>query len=187
MTLILNRQYGGKTAVKNMPRFIFIALAMVLVGVLAIPFALGQSTGTDQGSQAQVPAGPGFGRGHWGHRGPGRLFGKLNLTDAQKAQMKQYTQSFRESTKALREELRAKRAELRQAQGETFNEALATQKLNEMAPLQAKLMGERFKLKQQISAVLTPEQKNQLQQMREQMKAKREQFMQKRAGQSQSQ
>ncbi|MBO0721985.1 MAG: Spy/CpxP family protein refolding chaperone [Blastocatellia bacterium] len=169
---------------KNMPKFLFIALAILLVGVLAIPFAHGQSTaGTDQGNQQEKSIqGGGPGRRHWGHRFGGRLFSQLNLTDAQKAQMKQLHQTFRENTKALRQELLTKRGELRQAQqGDTFNEALATQKMNEIVPLQVKLMGEQFKLKQQISAVLTPEQKATLGQMREQMKAKREQFMKNRA------
>src|SRR5262245_27869096 len=101
---------------------------MLLVGVLAIPFAKGQSTGTQQGNQQEtrVEGGRGFGGGHWGHRRHrgfgGRMFSKLNLTDAQKAQMKQLNQNFRTNTKALREELRAKRGELRQAQqGDVFN------------------------------------------------------------------
>jgi periplasmic protein CpxP/Spy len=167
------------------PKFIFIALAMLLVGVLAIPFAKGQSTGTEQGNQQEkrIEGGRGFGRGHWKHRGfGGRLFSQLNLTDEQKAQMKQLRQNFRESTKVLREELRVKRGELRQAQqGATFNEALTMQKLNEISALQVKMMGEQFKLKQEVSSVLTPEQKNQLEQIREQMKAKHEEFMKKRA------
>jgi Spy/CpxP family protein refolding chaperone len=61
---------------------------------------------------------------------------------------------------------------LRQAsEGGTFNEALATQKLTEMAGLQAKLMGARFQLRQQMLSVLTPEQKAQLDQMKAQFKA----------------
>jgi Spy/CpxP family protein refolding chaperone len=63
---------------------------------------------------------------------------------------------------------------LRQAsEGGTFNEALATQKLTEMAGLQAKLMGARFQLRQQMLSVLTPEQKAQLDQMKAQFKAHR--------------
>jgi Spy/CpxP family protein refolding chaperone len=63
---------------------------------------------------------------------------------------------------------------LRQAsEGGTFNEALATQKLTEMAGLQAKLMGARFQLHQQMLSVLTPEQKAQLDQMKAQFKAHR--------------
>jgi Spy/CpxP family protein refolding chaperone len=74
----------------------------------------------------------------------------------------------------LLQELRAKRQGLREA-GETgtFNESLATQKLTETAALQAKLMGERFKMRQEMLAVLTAEQKAQLEQKRTEMKAKR--------------
>ncbi|MGZ8842232.1 MAG: hypothetical protein ACXW18_01135, partial [Pyrinomonadaceae bacterium] len=69
--------------------------------------------------------------------------------------------------------LRAKRQELRQAnEGGTFNEALATQKLTEMAGLQAKLMGEGQKLHQEILSVLTAEQKAQLEQAKAQFKTR---------------
>jgi Spy/CpxP family protein refolding chaperone len=63
---------------------------------------------------------------------------------------------------------------LRQAsEGGTFNEALATQKLTEMAGLQARLMGARFQLHQQELSVLTPEQKIQLDQLKTQFKERR--------------
>jgi len=98
----------------------------------------------------------------------------LNLTDEQKAQMKQIRQSYRERTQPLRQELRAKMKGLRQAnQGGAFNEALAAQTLTETAGLRAKLMGERFKLRQEMIASLTPEQKAKIEQMRERFKAKR--------------
>jgi Spy/CpxP family protein refolding chaperone len=74
----------------------------------------------------------------------------------------------------LRDQLRTKRHELRQAsEGGTFNESLATQKLQEMAGLQAKLMGERFSLRQETLSVLTPEQKTQLEQKRAEFKGRR--------------
>jgi protein CpxP len=99
------------------------------------------------------------------------MFEKLNLTDDQKARMKTIRESFGERTKSLRDQLEAKRQELRQANhGDTFNEALATQKLTESAGLQAKLMGEEFKLRQEMLTILTPEQKTQLDQMRQQFK-----------------
>jgi protein CpxP len=163
-----------------------IAIALFALIGLAAPFALAQSSGTVQGSQAGTQTEKQGRRWHGGHRG-GRMFGgifnRLNLTDEQKAQIKQLNQNFRTSTQPLRQQLQAKRQELRQAsEGGTFNEALATQKLTEMASLEAKLMGERFKLRQEMLAVLTPEQKAQLDQMRQQFKAR----MAERAG-SQSQ
>src|SRR5258705_5211849 len=88
--------------------------------------------------------------------------------------MKQIRESFAERNKALLGELKTKRQELRQAsEGGTFNEALATQKLQESAGLQAKLMGEQFRMRQQMLSVLTPEQKTQLEQKRAEFKAKR--------------
>ncbi|MGH9880628.1 MAG: Spy/CpxP family protein refolding chaperone, partial [Pyrinomonadaceae bacterium] len=104
----------------------------------------------------------------------GGMFRGITLTDDQKAKMKQIGESFRERTQSLREQLRAKRQELRQAsEGGTFNETLATQKLQEAAGLEAKLMGERFKLHQEMQSVLTPEQKTQIEQKRAEFKAKR--------------
>ena len=120
----------------------------------------------------------GGGKGWGGREGRGgrgmhgMMFRGINLTDDQKAKMKQISQSFRERTKSLHQELRAKRQELRQAgEGGTFNEALATQKLQESASLQAKLMGEQFKLRQEMQSVLTAEQKAQIEQKRAEMKA----------------
>ena len=111
--------------------------------------------------------------GFGGMRG-NRLFSQLNLTEDQKAKVKQLHESFGERNKPLREELRAKRQELQQArQGDTFNESLATQKLTEIAAIEAKLMGEQFKLHQEMMTILTPEQKTQLEQAKAQFKAKR--------------
>jgi len=117
----------------------------------------------------------GFG-GDFGGRGGfgGGMFHNLNLTDDQKARMKQIREGFGERTKSLRDQLRANRQELRKAsEGGTFNEALATQVLTQEAGLKAKMMGEQFKLRQEMLTVLTPEQKTQMEQMREQFKAKR--------------
>jgi Spy/CpxP family protein refolding chaperone len=114
-------------------------------------------------------------RGAWMGRGMrGGVFARLNLTDDQKAKMKQLRESFGETNKPLLEQLRAKRQELRQAnEGGTFNEALATQKLTEMAGLQAKVMGARFQLHQQMLSVLTADQKAQLDQLKAQFKEHR--------------
>ncbi|SRR5258708_104002 len=119
--------------------------------------------------------GGGEGRGEGGGgRMHGMMFRGLNLTDDQKAKMKQLSQSFHDSTKSTREALQAKRQELRQANdGGTFNEALAAQKLQESAGLEAKLMGEQFKLRQAMLSILTPEQKAQMDQKRAEFKAKR--------------
>jgi protein CpxP len=153
-----------------------LTIASLAAIALTASIALAQ-TGTAQ-NQTQSDARPQHERGHGGRGGGGRMHGMmfrgLNLTEEQKAQMKQIGQSFRENTKSLREALQAKRQELHQAgAGGTFNEALATQKLQESAGLRAKLMGEQLKMRQAMLAVLTPEQKTQLEQKRAEFKAKR--------------
>jgi len=104
----------------------------------------------------------------------GFQFRKLNLTDAQKAEMKQIRENHQATISGLRQQMGIKHKELREAEkGGNFNEALATQKLSEMAPLQAKLMAERLAVRQESMKVLTAEQKAQLNQTRTEWKAKR--------------
>jgi protein CpxP len=160
-------------------RFKTVAIAAISSIALAGSIVFAQTTTPDQSNQQGTRTerrGGGKHRGHgFGgmHRGGG-FFKQLNLTEDQKTKMKQIRENFAAQNKPLREQLRAKRQELRQAsEGGTFNEALATQKLTEMASLQAKLMGERNKLHQEMLSVLTAEQKAQLEQSKAQFKARR--------------
>jgi periplasmic protein CpxP/Spy len=162
----------------NKPRFKTLAIATLSAIALAASIAVAQtvSTGQDntQGQKKQWQGHRGERRGHGWRGNHGGAFRQLNLTDDQKAKMKQIRASFGERNKPLLEQLHAKRQELRQAnEGGTFNEALATQKLTEMASLEAKLMGERVKLHQETLSVLTAEQKAQLEQSKAQFKARR--------------
>ena len=178
---------------KKLGKIKTLTIASLSAVALAAPIAFAQTAGTTTTQDTQQATGArhgGHGKG-WGQRGDregregrggwgkgggmrGMMFGGVNLTDDQKAKMKQIGESFRERTQSLHQQLRAKRQELRQAsEGGTFNEALATQKLQESASLQAKLMGEQFKMRQEMLGVLTPEQKTQLEQKRAEFKAKR--------------
>jgi Spy/CpxP family protein refolding chaperone len=172
-----------------------LAIASLSAVALAAPIALAQTTSTNQQSK-EATQGEGHGRGHgkgegWGRSGgrgerggggfgemrggmQGGLFRGVTLTDDQKAKMQQIGQSFHERTKSLHQELRTKREELRQASdGGTFNEALVTQKLQETAVLQAKMMGEQFKMRNELESVLSSEQKAQIEQKRAEFKAQR--------------
>ena len=148
------------------------AIALLMAFTVAVPVVLAQSTEGEQGKKMERRGGhfrQGMKRG--GDRFSGRMFRNLDLTEAQKAQMKQIRESHQQSLRSLHEALRAKRQELRQAnQGGTFNEALVSQKLVEIAPLEAKVMGEQFRLRQEMLAVLTPEQKAKMEQAREEFK-----------------
>lgn len=145
-----------------------VAIAAVMAIAVAVPVAIAQSN----------EAGHEKGRGRWGEHGRrggrGMMgFRNLDLTDAQKAQMQQIRESHSQNLRPVMEQIRAKRQEMRQAnEGGTFNEALVTQKLIEIAPLEAKLQGERFRLHQEMMSVLTPEQKTQFDQSRQQFKSK---------------
>ena len=158
---------------KKLGKVKLLAIASLSAVALAASIAVAQSVKTDQPNQQgrrHEWRGEGMKRGF--HRGG--VFNRLNLTDDQKVKMKQFRESFMANNKPLLDQVRAKRQELRQAsEGGTFNEALATQKLTEMAGLQAKLMGERFKLHQEMLTVLTAEQKTQLEQMKAQFKTRR--------------
>src|SRR5215510_11767740 len=159
----------------NKGRIKTVAIATLSAIALAASIAVAQTVTTGQGAQQGTERHGGFRGEHMGWGGMrGGMFKQLNLTDDQKAKMKQIRESFATQNKPLRDQLRAKRQELRQAsEGGTFNEALATQKLTDMASLEAKLMGERFKLHQEMLSVLTPEQKAQLEQSKAQFKARR--------------
>ena len=160
-------------------RFKTLAIATLSAIALAASIAVAQTVTTGQDNQTQGQRREWRGRrgDHKGMRGmrAGGFFRGLNLTDDQKAKMKTIRETFAQTNKPLREQLHAKRQELRQAsEAGTFNEALATQKLTEMAGLQAKLMGERFKLHQEMLSVLTAEQKAQLEQAKAQRQTRRE-------------
>lgn len=156
---------------KRLNKFQTIAIALVMAIGVAVPVAIAQSSD----NSGSVKKERGFhGRGHGRHGGGMRGFRNLDLTDAQKTQLKQIGESSRQNLRPLMEQIRAKRQEIRQAnQDGTFNEALVAQKLAEIAPLEAKLQGEQFRVHQQMLSVLTPDQKAKLDQQREEFKAKR--------------
>lgn len=172
---------------KKLGKLKTLTIASLSAVAIAAPIAYSQSTGSNQDNQQVTRGerrgghdrnGKGWGmRGDFGRGGPGMhggMFRGIELTEDQKTRMKQISDSFRQRTQSLHEQLRAKRQELQQAsEGGTFNEALATQKLTESAGLQAKLMAEQFKMRQEMQSVLTVEQKTQLEQKRAEFKAKR--------------
>jgi protein CpxP len=163
---------------KKLGKIKIMTIAALAALALSVPIVLAQTSGRNQDKQAtRGERGERHGRGEgWGGRGGmhGGMLRGITLTDDQKAKIKQIGQSFRESTKSLRQDLQTKRQALRQAsEGGTFDEASTTQKLTEMAGLEAKLMGQRFKMRQETLSVLTAEQKTQLEQKRAEFKARK--------------
>lgn len=111
--------------------------------------------------------------GKRGHRGGGHGFflRGLDLTDEQKAQFKQIMEASREKNKGVFEQLKANRQKLDEitANG-AFDEAQVTAIAQQQAALHAQMIVERERVKAQIFAILTDEQRAKATEMREKMK-----------------
>jgi Spy/CpxP family protein refolding chaperone len=134
-------------------------------------------------SQQGRPSGPppherGFRGGPGGPGGPHDGFGPLrdlNLTDEQKAQVEKIRTSFEESTKALHEQLRA----LHESQPDplstgTFDEAAVRAAAEARARVEVELEVARARMASQVFALLTAEQRAQLNERRQQFEQKRQ-------------
>jgi len=111
----------------------------------------------------------------------GRMFESLQLTDAQRTAIEKLFATNRDSLRPLHERVRAQRQLLSDAvQNQPFDEASVRFQAQELANLQAELMVQRAVLMNQISGVLTPEQRTTLQQMTEQRKARFDEWRERR-------
>jgi Spy/CpxP family protein refolding chaperone len=155
-----------------------IAIAGALAVTGLVGFAQQRST-QEQGSTERVEGK--WGRGHRGGHGMkrgffgGRFAEKLNLTDAQKEQMKQIATRYHESNKASREQSRGKGGHnFGSFDGGTFNESAVRAAAQERANKQVEREVARARMMSEMYAILTPEQKAQLAAERQQMEQKRQ-------------
>lgn len=120
-------------------------------------------------SYAQEPAGPPQGRGFGG---PGAHFGfmfkELNLTDAQKQQIKALVQTQRASMKTVGQQLAQNRLAMLQATANgTFDQAKVQALALQRAQLEAQMTVQHEALQHQIyTQVLTPDQRTKADQLR---------------------
>ena len=126
-------------------------------------------------------AGENWNGGHRGHRGGQmgeKLAAKLNLSDAQKAQMKDLHNNFREQNKAFFESAKATREQFRAAKA-----ANDTAKLESLKPVMesqhAQMKQLRDAQRENFRTILTTEQRAQLDAMKAEHKAHRDQREQK--------
>ena len=138
-------------------------IAILAVAILAIGavFVVAQKVARHGGH------GSGFGRMH----GAGLMLRELNLTDDQKAKVKTIMETSKTTVQPLMASLRDNHKKLADltangAFDETQVQALAT----EQGDLMAKLIVEKERVKSQIFAILTDEQKAKAAQMKNQMK-----------------
>jgi len=128
--------------------------ALIIVGLLAT---------------AAADPGPGrFGRFHGD-----RMLEALQLSDEQKATIDGWFAANRESARSLHESMREQRQLLRDAaQTQPFDEAAVRFQAQELAKLQAEMIVQRAAVRNQVSSVLTAEQKAKLEELKEQRKAR---------------
>jgi protein CpxP len=118
--------------------------------------------------RAEAQPGPGFRGGFHG----GRMFETLQLSDGQKATIDELFAANRENARSLRPRFQEQRQLLRNAaQAQPFDEAAVRFQAQELANLQAEMMVQRIALMNQVSSVLTADQKAKLEELREERKA----------------
>jgi periplasmic protein CpxP/Spy len=118
--------------------------------------------------------GPGGPDGPGGFRGPGgpmgmlpRLSREINLTDAQRDQIKAIAESHRADWRALSDRARTARSALNAAvNAEPIDEALIRQKSSEVAAVDADIAVARARAHAEVRQILTAGQKEQLKSMK---------------------
>jgi protein CpxP len=161
---------------------------LALAGTMALSGIVGfaqqgntQDGGKDRGSWGRGERGGGHKRGGGMRGGFGGHFAeKLNLTDAQKAQIEQITTRYRESAKAGRQQQQQQQQQGRGERGfgafngGTFNEAEVRAAAQARANAQVEREVAHARMMSEIYAVLTAEQKAQLTADRQQREQKRQ-------------
>lgn len=124
-----------------------------------------------------------------GHRGGKREHGeqlekmaeKLKLTEQQKTQIKALHDNFKKEHEAQFNEMKSLREQMKALKGSGDTEK-AAQLREKMKAAKEALKADREKLQQQIAALLTPEQRQQLEQLKAERKERHEQKKGKRKG-----
>ena len=150
-----------------------VAAGAIALGVTAAERASAQNTNQDPRPFNGSHMGPGGRGGMWGPGGPGgplamlRMLGpQLNLTDAQKAQIKSIADSHRDEWKALGDRERTAREALTAAiMADTIDEALIRSKSAELGAVQTDVAVASARARAEVWPLLTPEQQAQVKQM----------------------
>ena len=158
-------------------------LALGLLVAFSLP-VLAQQQSTTQDTQEQQPQGERMGkrwhRGEHGMRGGMRLFRELDLSDAQKQQASAIIERYRESTKPQREEMR----QLYQQKGQTATGALDAQAQARAEALRTELRESHQRMQDELLTILTPDQRAKWEQLKQERKARHEEWHKRRQGQT---
>ena len=147
------------------------AIAMT-VGLVAGVYVSAQNTDGPQGPFAERRGGPG---GPMGALGP-MLAGHLNLTDAQKDQLKGIMDSHREESKGLGDRAMKARQALRAAvTADTVDEGLIRTRAAELANIESDLAVAQARIHAEVFRILTPEQQAQAREAQSHMQQRQSQ------------
>jgi periplasmic protein CpxP/Spy len=155
-----------------------LAAVVALAGVAGV--AQNQQEADGQGRQERAGRHGGKGRGFGG-----RFFENLNLTDAQKEQMKQIAERYHEGFKAQRQANRGERrggGGFDALKGGAFDEAAVRAAAQARANAQVEMEVQRARMMFEMYNVLTPEQKAQLAAERQQREQRRQERRARRQG-----
>ena len=157
------------------------SLALALLAVVGATCLAQQPQNQTQNQSPGAGGPPPFGRGGPGRRGhgprgpggPGMLglaaLRELNLTDDQKQQIQKITEANFESTKTQREELR-------QLMQKRFQGTLTAEEQARAKTLHEQMQASMKDTESKIAAILTPEQKAKLEELRKERKANHDAF-----------
>jgi protein CpxP len=148
-----------------MNRFRWLVTGVALVALLATTVAY-----------AQGPRGGGRGGRGFGPGGPGLALNELNLTDAQREQVREIRGRYQEQIQALSRRLSDLTAKQRQAiETIPVNETLITSATQDMTQAQVEVAIQEARINADIWSVLTPEQQAKATKLRAERKAQMEQ------------
>lgn len=155
---------------------ITVAILSIVLAAMGAMFVFAQQS-TDQTEGKR-----GFGKKVFGKRGGhGMMLRGLNLTDEQKAQVKQIREASKTTVKPIREQMRANRRKLQELSANGNFDAAQVQAIAaQQGNLSAQLIVERERVKSQLFQILTPEQRAQAAEMKAKMKERRQNRMEKR-------
>jgi protein CpxP len=138
-----------------------------MIGALSLILFAGAAIAQTTPPAADAPAHQGF-RGGRGFGGPmlGMFFHQLNLSDAQKSQIKRIMTQERPTLKPLMQQMAQGENQLRTLElSGTFDEAQARTIATQQSQNMTELMVQRARVESEMIQVLTPEQKTKLGQL----------------------
>jgi Spy/CpxP family protein refolding chaperone len=146
---------------------------LLIAGAVSAATGMSMASAANETTTTQPLPPPGPHEGHH-HGGPWRLLGKLDLSPAQKLEIKEIMAAAHPQMQNLRAQMQANRVKLRQTPPTDPNYAgIVSQVSQTHGSLAAQMMTQRADVRAQVFKVLTPAQQGQLATLEAEMQAHR--------------